>query len=118
MCGNPSSVRRLLRRRVFCVYRVARLSRQTRPPDLPAAGLRQAGASGGRARSTQSTHHAIDAARNRRKRHSVLSTHYSPLTTEPTRPATDALFRRSCTLSFSDAKMQHTLKKVQAEVKA
>ena len=34
------------------------------------------------------------------------------------RDATDAFFSRSCTLSFSDAKMQHTLKKVEAEVKA
>jgi len=39
---------------------------------------------------------------------SALSTHCSALTTQPT----------PCTLFLSDAKMQHTLKKVKAEVKA
>jgi len=50
--------------------------------------------------------------------HSVIAQDSRDAKDATTPYATDALFRRSCTLSFSDAKMQYTLKKVQAEVKA
>ena len=61
----------------------------------------------------------MDAALNRTQRSLALNpTIAIDAMTRMTRCATDALFRRPCTLFLSDAKMQETLKKGEAEVKA